>query len=96
MSKLKYLAGYSATITDQVYKLIDNDKLAELLLKKYPVAHNIRTDKALYAYAVDMKNQFLRQSSPVRSAKWFTMTKSMCCIKRWDYIPLYPECRAAT
>jgi len=33
MSKLKYLAGYSATITGQVHKLIDNDKLAEVLLK---------------------------------------------------------------
>jgi len=65
MSKLKYLAGYSATVTDQVHKIIDNNKLAELLLKKYPAAHNIRTDKALYAYAVDMKNQFLRQSNPL-------------------------------
>ena len=65
MHKLKYLAGYSATVTDQVHKLIDNDKLAEVLLKKYPAAHNLRTDKALYAYAVDMKNQFLRQSSPL-------------------------------
>jgi predicted metal-dependent hydrolase len=65
MRNLKYLAGYSATITDQVHKLIDNDKLAEVLLKKYPLAHNIRTDKALYVYAVDMKNQFLRQSSPL-------------------------------
>ncbi|MDD1633475.1 MAG: DUF45 domain-containing protein [Methylococcaceae bacterium] len=65
MSKLKYLTGYSATVTDQVHKLIDNDKLAEVLLKKYPVAHNIRTDKALYVYAVDMKNKFLRQSGPL-------------------------------
>ena len=65
MSKLKYLAGYSATVTDQVHKLIDNDKLAEVLLKKYPVAHNIRTDKALIVYAVDMKNKFLRQSGPL-------------------------------
>ncbi len=65
MSKLKYLTGYSATVTDQVHKLIDNDKLAELLLKKYPVAHNIRTDKVLYVYAVDMKNKFLRQSGPL-------------------------------
>jgi predicted metal-dependent hydrolase len=65
MSKLKYLTGYSATVTDQVHKLIDNDKLAEVLLKKYPVAHNIRTDKALYSYAMGMKNQFLRQSSPL-------------------------------
>ena len=50
MSKLKYLAGYSATVTDQVHKLIESDKLAEVLLKKYPVAHDNRTDKALYAY----------------------------------------------
>ncbi|MDD1624186.1 MAG: DUF45 domain-containing protein [Methylococcaceae bacterium] len=65
MSKLKYLTGYSATVTDQVHKLIDSDKLAEVLLKKYPVAHNIRTDKVLYVYAVDMKNKFLRQSGPL-------------------------------
>jgi predicted metal-dependent hydrolase len=65
MNELKYLAGYPATVTDQVHKLIDNDKLAELLLKKYPAAHHIKTDKALYAYTVDMKNQFLRQSNPL-------------------------------
>ena len=65
MSKLKYLAGYSATVTDQVHKLIESDKLAEVLLKKYPVAHDIRTDKALYAYTMAMKNQFLRQSNPL-------------------------------
>lgn len=65
MSSFKYLSGYSALITDQVRKLIDSDKLAEVLLKKYPNAHNIRTDKALYAYTVEMKNQFLRQSNPL-------------------------------
>jgi predicted metal-dependent hydrolase len=46
-----------------VNRLLDNDKLAELLLKKYPVTHDIKTDKALYIYVVNMKNQFLRQSS---------------------------------
>ena len=65
MSKLKYLDSYPATVMDQVHKLIDNDKLAEVLLKKYPVTHDIRTDKALYAYTMDIKNQFLRQSSPL-------------------------------
>ncbi len=65
MNTLKYLNGYSATVTDQVHKLIDNDKLAGVLLKKYPVSHDIRTDKALYTYVVDMKNQFLRQSGPL-------------------------------
>ena len=63
INTLKYLTGYPATVTDQVYRLLDNDKLAELLLKKYPVTHDIKTDKALYIYVVNMKNQFLRQSS---------------------------------
>ena len=65
MKTLKYLAAYPATVTDQVRRLIDNGKLAELLLKKYPASHDIRTDKALYSYTVDMKNQFLRQSAPL-------------------------------
>ena len=65
INTLKYLTGYSATVTDQVHRLLDNDNLAELLLKKYPVTHDIKTDKALYIYVVNMKNQFLRQSSPL-------------------------------
>lgn len=62
---LKYLAGYSATVTNQVSNLIDNNKLAEYLLKKYPSSHDIRTDKALYTYVIEIKNQFLRQSNPI-------------------------------
>lgn len=65
MDTLKYLAGYSVTVTEQVHRLIDNDKLAEYLLKKYPSSHDIRTDKALYAYVIDIKSKFLRQSNPL-------------------------------
>ncbi len=65
MTALKYLSGYSATVTDQVQRLIDNGKLADVLLKKYPVSHDIKTDKALYIYTVDMKNRFLKQSNPL-------------------------------
>jgi len=65
MTTLKYLSGYSDTVTNQVQNLIDNGKLTEVLLKSYPVPHDIRTDKALYAYTVNMKNQFLRQSNPL-------------------------------
>jgi len=65
MDTLKYLAGYPANVTDQVQGLLDGDKLAGLLLKKYPVVHDVRTDKALYNYTVELKNQFLRQSNPL-------------------------------
>ncbi|MDO9046570.1 MAG: DUF45 domain-containing protein [Methylobacter sp.] len=65
MHELKYLIGYPDNVTSQVRLLIDNNKLGETLLKKYPVIHTIRTDKALYAYAVDMKNASLKQSQPL-------------------------------
>lgn len=65
MQELKYLIGYSENVTDQVRRLIGNGKLGETLLKKYPAAHAIRTDKALYAYTVDLKNALLKQSQPL-------------------------------
>jgi len=65
MHELKYLIGYSENVTNQVRLLISKDKLGETLLKKYPAPHSIRTDKALYAYTVDMKNALLKQSQPL-------------------------------
>lgn len=65
MKPLKYLAGYPAVVTAQVYQLIQADKLQKVLLAKYPNPHGIKTDKALYVYAMDIKNRFLRQSNPL-------------------------------
>jgi predicted metal-dependent hydrolase len=65
MQELKYLIGYPANIIHQVRLLIGEDKLGKTLLKKYPAAHTIRTDKALYTYTVDLKNALLKQSQPL-------------------------------
>ncbi|POZ53222.1 M48 metallopeptidase family protein [Methylovulum psychrotolerans] len=65
MAGLKYLAGYSPQVNEQVQRLIDSGELAGRLRKKYPASHTIRTDKALYTYTVELKNQFLRQSNPL-------------------------------
>jgi len=67
MRPLKYLQGYPVSITGQVNMLIDTGKLGQILLKKYPVdtIHDIKTDKALYGYVIGIKNQYLRQSSPL-------------------------------
>lgn len=65
MHPLKYLAGYAPAVTEQVQRLLDSGQLPALLLKKYPQPHDIKTDKALYDYTLDLKNQFLRQSNPL-------------------------------
>tara|TARA_R110001606_G_scaffold361754_7_gene515280 strand:- start:197894 stop:198397 length:504 start_codon:yes stop_codon:yes gene_type:complete len=65
MTHLKYLAAYPETVQDQVRSLLTNKTLGDFLLKKYPNVHDIKTNKALYLYVIDLKNQFIRQSSPL-------------------------------
>lgn len=65
MHALKYFAGYPDTVTSQVGQLIAENRLGALLLKKYPVPHGIRTDRALYDFAVRIKNEFLRTAEPL-------------------------------
>jgi UTP pyrophosphatase len=64
-SSLKYLAHYSEGVQTQVRELIANNKLGELLLKKYSATHSIRNDKALFDYVMALKNEFLRGSDPL-------------------------------
>ncbi|QTQ38436.1 M48 family metallopeptidase [Aromatoleum petrolei] len=57
-----YLAGYPPALAAQVHDLIGQDRLAELLLRKYPQAHAVRTDKALYDYVQDIRGEYLRNA----------------------------------
>ena len=65
MHELKFLAGYPGNVTAQVERLIAEGRLGSALLKKYPAPHDIQTDRALYAFAVALKNEFLRSSHPL-------------------------------
>ena len=65
MALSNYLAGYPESVTRQVGRLIAEKKLGAHLLKKYPVPHDIRTDRALYDFTVGIKNEFLRSSEPL-------------------------------
>ncbi len=62
---LRYILGYPEQVQHQVRDLLEQDKLGALLLRKYPVAHGVRTDKALYDYVLALKNEFLRSSEPL-------------------------------
>jgi predicted metal-dependent hydrolase len=65
MHDLKYLTGYPAEVAGQVAQLIAQDKLGAFLKRKYPVAHEITTDKALYDFTGEIKTRFLRKSQPL-------------------------------
>lgn len=55
-----YLAGYPPNLVEPVHRLIAEDRLAEVLLQRYPAAHTVRTDKALYDYVQQIKGEYLR------------------------------------
>ncbi len=65
MQDLRYLTGYSDQITCQVKQLIADQQLGRILLKRYPVAHEIKTDKLLYDFTSEIKKQFLRKAPPL-------------------------------
>ncbi|HIP19915.1 MAG TPA: metal-dependent hydrolase, partial [Sulfurimonas sp.] len=62
--KLKYLNHYPMQTQTQVIKLIESGNLAKHLLQKYPKPHAMKNDKALFKYTMDIKNEYIKKSSP--------------------------------
>ena len=65
MTALKYLQAYPAALQAQVQQLIAQDRLGEYLQQRYPGRHPIQSDKALYGYALDLKQQYLRNAPTI-------------------------------
>lgn len=65
MSELTYLKGYPTHLQSQVQQLIHQNRLGDVLLQRYPQVHDCTTDKSLYQFTVDLKNQYLRNAQPL-------------------------------
>lgn len=65
MHHLKYLAGYSPQITARVAQLVEENRLGSVLTQRYPLVHDVRNDRALYDFAVTIKNDFMRTTPPL-------------------------------
>lgn len=62
MDPLRYFAVYPPGLQQQVRELIDGQRLDGYLQQRYPGRHQIRSDKALYDYAMAIKQQYLRSA----------------------------------
>ena len=60
-----YLVGYPIALAEQVQRLIEQDLLSNMLLQKYPHAHAVRSDKALYDYVLEAKGMYLRNAGQI-------------------------------
>ncbi|WP_380184041.1 M48 family metallopeptidase [Kalamiella sp. sgz302252] len=74
---LPYLQGYPESLLAQVRQLIEQRRLGEVLQKRYPDLHGITSDKALYDYALTLKNQALRNAPPLNKVIYDSKIKVM-------------------
>ncbi|WP_409308062.1 M48 family metallopeptidase [Pectobacterium sp. B1J-3] len=62
MIQLRYLNQYPSTVVAQVQSLLDQGKLGLWLANKYPDRHHIQSDKSLYHYVAELKQQYLKNA----------------------------------
>lgn len=65
MQPLRYLQAYPTQLQEQVRQLIEQGRLGEYLQRRYPSRHDVQSDKALYSYAMDLKQQYMRTAPAV-------------------------------
>ena len=66
----RLLGGYPQALQEQATDLLSGDgqRLASALVRKYPLAHQVRSDKALFEYVGSLKAQYLRSTPPLHKA----------------------------
>ena len=62
---MKYLNGYPETLQTQARQLLDQGRLGEVLLRRYPTAHERRSDRALFEHVQALRSRYLRGADPV-------------------------------
>jgi predicted metal-dependent hydrolase len=65
MTVLRYLQAYPPHLQEQVRQMIASGRLGDYLQQRYPERHTVQNDKALYTYAQDLKQAFLRNAAPL-------------------------------
>ncbi len=59
---LKYLQHYPVHLQEKIKQLHDKDMLGDYITQRYPQPHYIQTDKALYQYSNEIRQEFLRNT----------------------------------
>ena len=65
MTALKYLQAYPAALQEQIRQLIAQGRLGDYLSQRYPQKHGVQSDKALYGYVLELKQEYLRNAPAV-------------------------------
>jgi len=62
MTPLKYLSGYPESLQRQIRQLIAEGRLGDYLERRYPQRHQVQSDKALYGYVQQLRQNHLKSA----------------------------------
>lgn len=62
---LRFLQGYPEHLLLQVRELLESGRLGPWLEQRYPGRHEVQSDKALYRYVSELRQQYLRNAPAV-------------------------------
>jgi len=65
MTGLRYLTGYPEPLLAKVRTLLARQGLLASVLQRYPLAHDIRNDRDLQAYAGEIKARSMKSAPPL-------------------------------
>jgi hypothetical protein len=65
VTAFKYLQGYPPHLQQQVMQMVAEDRLGDYLARRYPNRHQVQSDKALYGYTVELKQEYLRSAPAI-------------------------------
>jgi len=61
----KYLQGYPPQLQQQVMQMVAENRLGDYLARRYPGRHQVQSDKALYGYTLELKQEYLRNAPAI-------------------------------
>ncbi|WP_043311018.1 M48 family metallopeptidase [Pseudomonas sp. ML96] len=61
----KYLQGYPPHLQQQVMQMVSENRLGDYLSQRYPNRHQVQSDKALYGYTTELKQEYLRSAPAI-------------------------------
>lgn len=62
---LRYVQGYPSHIVESVETLVAKGQFLRWFEQRYPDRHSIQSEKALFAYTMDLKNRFMKKTAPL-------------------------------
>ncbi|MGF1711363.1 M48 family metallopeptidase [Vibrio kagoshimensis] len=62
---LRFIQGYPEHIVTPVSQLIESGRLVAWFEARYPENHTIKSEKAIFDYAIDIKNRYMKKTPPI-------------------------------